>query len=193
MFSSRISSEWMTVMVLLVLVSDRIQMQASLVNGHLPHLALDKANALKETALDAGESDLVRTARVVVRPVDKVVPDLPITIESPVAVSAPLDVVTAKEPNTSLVLISDRERVLEPVLDVGVPQESALEVDVHIAEPSGVHDRLHIVGLVGEDHRAPAVRRIVTALLESLNNRRRRVSAVETRLHDADRTARNTG
>lgn len=133
----------------------------------------------------------MRTPRVVVGPVDKVVPHLPVAIQRADAVPIPGDALAAKEPDAGLVLVAHRQRVVQPVVDVGVPEQRALQVDVHVAQARRVHDGPDVVRLVGEDHPAPAGRLIVAALLEGLQDGGRRVGAVGTRLHDARRLGEN--
>lgn len=99
--------------------------------------------------------------------------------------SIPGDSLSTEQPGTALVLVAHREGVIEPVLDVMVPQEGALVVNINVAQTSRVHDRLDRVGLVQEHDLASAGSVIVPAVLKGLDDRRRRVGAVGPGLDDA--------
>lgn len=150
--------------------------------NYLPHLTLDKTETLEDTVLCAGDGDLVRPTRIVVGTIDKIIPHLPVAIQGTVAMPIPAHALAPKQPRTGLVLIAHRKRGIQPVRDVGVPEKRALVVNVHIAEPSRIHDSLDHVRLVQKHHFASTGSIIVPALLECLDNGWRRVAAIEAGL-----------
>lgn len=104
----------------------------------------------------------------------------------------PPDALSTEQPGAALVLVAHREGVVQPVLDVLVPQEGSLVVDINVAKTSRIHDRLDRVGLVQEHDLAPVGSIVVPAVLKGRDDRWRRVGAVEARLDDA-RVAGGTG
>lgn len=122
---------------------------------------------------------------VVVGSIDVVVPNLPIAVKSTITMTIPPHSLSAEQPGTALVLVAYGKGVVEPVLDVLIPQEGALVIDVDVAKTSRVHDRLDRVGLVEEHDLASVGSIIVPALVEGFNDGRRRVSAVGAGLDDA--------
>lgn len=130
-------------------------------------------------------------SRVVVCAIDVVIPYLTITIQGADSMPIPCYALSTEQPGAALILVAHREGVVEPILNILVPQEGALLVNIDVAEASRVHGRLDQVGLVEEHHLASAGGVIVPAVLEGLNDRRRRVSAVRTGLHDTRVAGRN--
>jgi hypothetical protein len=152
---------------------------------YLPHLTLNKPQALDNRVSHTSIGNRVWASGVVVRAIDEVIPHLAVPIQGSLPVTIPCDALSTEQPGTALVLVAHRKGVVEPVLDVLVPYEGALLVDVDVAETSRVHDRLDRVDLVEEHHLAPAGGVIVAAVLEGLDDRRCRVGAVGPGLHDA--------
>lgn len=153
---------------------------------YLPHLTLNKSQLLNNSVSHTSKGDRVWATGIVVGAVDVVIPHLAIAIKSPVPVSIPGNPLSTEQPGTALVLVAHREGVVEPVLDVLVPQEGALVVDIDVAKTSRVHDRLDRVGLVQEHDLAPARGIIMPAVLKGRNDRRRRVGAIGPRLDNAN-------
>jgi len=140
-------------------------------DSHGPHLTLHEAGSLDNAVLHALERDLMRTARVVVGAVDKIIPDLAISVERTDIMARPMDVLTTEDPSGGLVLEANGQRVVEPVWDVGVPQEGAVDVDVYIGQAGGVHDTANIVCLVLlEDDSAAVLAGLMTTSTEGLFN-----------------------
>jgi hypothetical protein len=111
-------------------------------------LALDEASFLDDTVLHAFEGYLMGTSDIVVGSIDKVVPNLAIAVQRAIAKAIPVNVLATKYPSSGLILKSDGQRVVKPVVDVGVPQKSAMNLHVNIAQTSSVHDTANIVCLV---------------------------------------------
>lgn len=143
---------------------------------HGPHLTLYKSCFLDNAVLHALERDLMRPPGIVVGSIDKIVPDLAVAIECAVPEAIPMDILAAKYPSSGLVLETDRQRVVEPVVKIGVPQKSAVDFDVHVGQASGVHNAADIVGLVLlEDNFAAVLSSFMPADAESLYNGMRTV------------------
>lgn len=109
----------------------------------------------------------MRPPRIVIRPIDKIIPNLPIPIQRPNTMPIPPHTLTSKQPCRALVLITHGQRVIEPVLQVRVPEERTIDVDVDIAKTSGVHDTTDIVGLVLENDSASIADGLMAAVVES--------------------------
>lgn len=127
------------------------------------------------------------SAGIVVRAIDEVVPDLTISIQRAGAEPFPGDILAAEVPRACLVLVPDGQRVVQPVLDVGVPEQGRpIHLDVDVAQARRVQHALDIVhGVAEHDAPSPARRVVHTAPLERLYDRRRRVAAPWRRLDDA--------
>ncbi|KAJ8127842.1 hypothetical protein O1611_g5796 [Lasiodiplodia mahajangana] len=137
-------------------------------DGHCPHLGLDKTRLLNDAIFHARVRDLVRATGVVVGTIDEVIPNLAVAIQSTIAKTSPVDVLTAKNPSSGLVLVTDRQRVIEPVGNVGVPQEGTVDLDVDVGQARGVHDTADIVRFVLlEHHSAAFLTSLMTAVTES--------------------------
>lgn len=158
---------------------------------YLPHLTLDESKALNDRVPHTSKGNRVWASGVVVCAIDVVIPHLTVTIQGADSVSIPCYAFSTEQPGAALVLIAHRKGVVQPVLNVLVPQEGALLVNIDVTETSCIHDRLDQVGLVEEHHLASASGVIVPAVLEGLNDRRRRVSAVRPGLHDTRVAGRN--
>ena len=145
-------------------------------DGHSPHLALYKSCLLDDAVLHALEGDLMRSPGIVVGAINEIVPDLAVAIECAVPEAIPMNVLTAKDPSSGLVLETDRQRVVEPVVDVSVPEKGAVDFNVDVGQASGVHDAADIVSLVLlEDDFAAILSSLMTAGAEGLHNGMRAV------------------
>jgi hypothetical protein len=101
--------------------------------------------------------------------IDKVVPNLTIAVERAVAKAIPVDVLATKDPSSGLILKAYRQRIVKPVVNVGIPDEGAMDFDVNIRQASGVHDTANIVCLVlFEDDFATVFTGLVAASAESI-------------------------
>lgn len=129
----------------------------------------------------------MRSTGVIVCAIDEVVPDLAIPIQRTGAKPFPRNILAAEVPSTGLVLVPDGQRVVQPVLDVGVPEQGRpIHLDVDVAQARRVQHALDIVhGVAEHDAPSPARRVVHTAPLERLYDRRRRVAAPWRRLDDA--------
>ena len=143
---------------------------------HGPHLTLYKSCFLDDTVLHALKRDLMRSPREIIFAINFVVPNLSIAIQCAIPEAVPMDVLAAKDPSSGLVLETDRQRVVEPVVDVSVPKKGAVNFNVNVGQASGVHDAADIVGLVLlEDDFAAILSSLMTAGAESLHNGMRAV------------------
>lgn len=88
---------------------------------HGPHLTLHESDTLEHAIGNASIGDLVRSPRIVVGSVDELIPRLSVTIQRTIAMTVPMDITTAEKPSTALILVADRQRMIEPVGDVRVP------------------------------------------------------------------------
>ena len=61
---------------------------------------------------------------------------------------------TTEQPSTGLVLVADRQGMVEPVDEIGVPEQGAVDVNIDVREASGIHHRADIIRLVLEDDAA---------------------------------------
>lgn len=95
--------------------------QAGRVN-YLPHLTLDESQLLNDSVSHTSKGDRVWPSRVVVGAVDVVIPHLSVAIQSSNAMAIPPDALSTEQPGAALVLVANGEGVVEPVLDVLVPQ-----------------------------------------------------------------------
>jgi hypothetical protein len=108
--------------------------------------------------------------------IDKVVPNLTIAVERAIAKAIPVDVLATKDPSSGLILKAYRQRIVKPVVNVGIPEEGAMDFDVNIAQASSVHDTANIVCLVLlEDDFAAVFTSLVAASTESILDGVRRV------------------
>lgn len=152
--------------------------------GEGPHLGLHEAGLLDDAVLHTLVGDLVRAAGVVVRSVDEIIPDLAVSIEGAVAETSPVNVLTAEDPSSGLILETNRDGVVEPVIDVGVPQERAMNLNINISQAGSVHDTANIVSLILLEHDLAAiVARLVAAGAKGILDRVR--SVVGTGVDDA--------
>jgi len=143
---------------------------------HGPHLTLYKSCFLDNTILHALEGDLVGSPGEVVGAINKIVKNLSIAIQCAVPEAVPVDILAAEDPSSGLVLETNGQRVVEPVIDIGVPQKSAMDLDVDVGQAGGVHDAADIVGLVLlEDDFAAVLSGLMTTGTESLYNGMRAV------------------
>lgn len=93
-------------------------------NGHSPHLASQKSQTLHDRVGKSVESDLMRATRVIgcVRLLlDPLVPIVSVAVQCPDTMPIDADVVTTNYKRRRLVLVSNRERRVQPVLNVGAP------------------------------------------------------------------------
>ena len=140
-------------------------------DSHGPHLALHESCFLDDTVLHALKRDLMRSPREIIFAINFVVPNLSIAIECAIPEAVPMDVLAAKYPSSGLVLETDWQRVVEPVVDVSVPKKGAMDFNVDVGQASGVHDTANIVGLVLlEDDFAAVLSSFMTTGAECLYN-----------------------
>lgn len=145
-------------------------------DGHSPHLALYKSCLLDDAVLHALKRDLMRPPGIVVGAINEIVPDLAVAIECAVPEAIPMNVLAAEDPSSGLVLETDRQRVVEPVVDVSVPEKGAVDFNVDVGQASGVHDAADIVSLVLlKDDFAAIFSSLMTAGTEGLHNGMRAV------------------
>lgn len=90
------------------------------------------------------------------------IPRIPVSVKCSLAVAIEDYIITAQDEGRRLVLISNVERILQPVIDVCAPlegmrrvpktaswdetyQKCSQKVNLHIVKPSDVQDGVHIV------------------------------------------------
>lgn len=109
-------------------------------NTGSPHLALDKSDSFENTVLCSGNGNLMRSPNQIARSIVEIIPYLPVPIQRSMTMAVPSDILAPKKPCASLILITNRERIVQPVGKIGiVPRESSLQIDVEVRQVSSVH------------------------------------------------------
>jgi hypothetical protein len=91
---------------------------------HGPHLASEKFHSLHNRVCQTIERNLNRSSRIVGRVglfADPLVPVVTIAIKSTCSMAVDLEVVTTENECCRLILVTDWEGVIEPVLDICAP------------------------------------------------------------------------
>ena len=81
-------------------------------HGHGPHLTLKKVQAFKRRIRGVGDGQLMRPPGIVRPSIDKTIPDIAIAIEGTSAISLECDAISAESPSSTLVLVTNRQRVI---------------------------------------------------------------------------------
>ncbi|KAG9967200.1 pectin lyase-like protein, partial [Aureobasidium melanogenum] len=81
-------------------------------DGHGPHLRVHETGTQEGAIFGSSDGNLVRSARAT-----------PKAIESSISMTIPIDVLSTKQPSRGLVLVANRQRMVEPVRNVGIPEK----------------------------------------------------------------------
>lgn len=118
-------------------------------------------------------------------PIDECVPGLTTSVESAISMTIPVDIISAKQPGTRLVLVADWKTVVEPVRDVRVPEKETVQVDINVLKAGGVHDTVDVVCLVSKDDFSPRRAFVVAASFKGFRDGGSGVTTVWAWLNDA--------
>lgn len=83
----------------------------------------------------------MRRAQVIFHPADEVVADLTASVQRPISEHILMYTLATKQLSRGLVLVSNRERVIEPVRFVRVPEQSPVKLDIDVPKSCGICDR----------------------------------------------------
>jgi len=89
-------------------------------DGHRPHLRVQEVDTLENRVGCVANGDLMRTTRIVGCTVVEVIPCLSVAVQGAMSMTRPVNVSSAEQPCRRLVLIADRQAVVQPVCDVAV-------------------------------------------------------------------------
>jgi len=108
-------------------------------DGHGPHLTLKEIQALKGRICGIGDGQLMRPPGIVRPSVDETIPCISVAIEGTSAVSIERNAISTKSPSSTLVLISNDQRILQPIVQIRVvPGECSVQFNVDVLQIGGL-------------------------------------------------------